>query len=96
MERCRRVPRREVRGAEKCRAVPLCREVLRCRGAEWCRGGVRRCGAARVEMRKRGPSTGPCASTVGVRGSRVQGPTVSIVHAFGRRRRACVDTESYG
>ena len=31
MERCRRVPRREVRGAEKCRAVPLCREVLRCR-----------------------------------------------------------------
>ena len=33
------VPRREVRGAEECRAVPLGREVLRCPGCRtvpWC------------------------------------------------------------
>ena len=69
------VPCREARGAEECRAVPLCAE--RCcaaRGAVWCPGAVRRCGAARVEMRKRGPGTGPCASTVDVRVSRVHGP----------------------
>ena len=39
---------------------------------------MRRCGAARVEMRKRDPSTGPCASTVAVRALRAKGP---IMHA---------------
>ena len=41
------VPRKEVRGAEKC--VGRCRGAERCccgcRGAEWCRGAVRRCAA---------------------------------------------------
>eukprot|EP00964_Phaeocystis_antarctica_P003412 scaffold1836_cov56-Phaeocystis_antarctica.AAC.1 len=53
-------------------------------GAEWCRGAVRRCGAARVEIRKRGPSTRPRTSTLDVRGSRVQGP------GSHREHRACL------
>ena len=84
---------REVRGAEKCRAGPLRREVLRAAGVpNGARGGVRRCGAARVEMRKRGPSIGSCASTVDVRGCRVQGGPmiVSIAHGFRKRSRVCV------
>ena len=55
------------------------------------------CGAAAQlgwEMRKRGPSIGSCASTVDVRGCRVQGGPmiVSIAHGFRKRSRVCVWT----
>ena len=84
---------REVRGAEKCRAGPLRREVLRAAGVP--NGAAVECGAAAQlgwEMRKRGPSIGSCASTVDVRGCRVQGGPmiVSIAHGFRKRSRVCV------
>jgi hypothetical protein len=99
IERCRRgAAQRGARCREVCRAVPLCREVLRlpgCRMVPGCSAALR--GAARVEMRKRGPSIGSSASTVDVRGCRVQGgPIVSIAHGIGKRSHVCVDTESFG
>ena len=76
---------REVRGAEKRRAVPLRREVLRAAGVPN--------GAAWSEALRRG-SDGDAEARAKHRamcqhGGRawVQGPIVSIVQAFGRRSR---------